>query len=119
MLEKKNKRLVSRYKKAKRELMLVRAEMEKLKKQFSKNDGAGVSSPRVKIEIPPKIEREEEEGEEEVKTPRSMTTTPTPLSDVDDDDDGDSRGSSPPPAKFEDEDVEELLKETDMVLNDD
>ena len=118
MLEKKNKRLVSRYKKAKRELMLVRAEMEKLKKQFSKNDGAGVSSPRVKIEIPPKVEGEEED-DEEVKTPRSMTTTPTPLSDVDDDDDGDSRGSSPPPAKFEDEDVEELLKETDMVLNDD
>ena len=115
MLEKKNKRLVSRYKKAKRELMLVRAEMEKLKKQFSKNDGAGVSSPRVKIEIPPKVEGEEED-EEEVKTPRSMTTTPTPLSDVDDDDD-DSRGSSPP-EKFEDEDVEELLRETDMVLND-
>ena len=100
MLEKKNKRLVSRYKKAKRELMLVRAEMEKLKKQFSKNDGAGVSSPRVKIEIPPKVEGEEED-EEEVKTPRSMTTTPTPLSDVDDDDD-DSRGSSPP-EKFEDD----------------
>jgi hypothetical protein len=120
IIERKSKRLVSRYKQAKRELMLMRAEMEKMKKQMLNNKNSTIgdtSSPRVKIDVPPKVE-EEEKREENVKTPRSMTTTPTPsMSDVedtdDDDDDGNSRSSSP----SKHEDVEDLLR-NDVVKED-